>query len=1172
VGEHILFESAPGISLALAPDAPKFTVIAASNGFIQTSQLARQAIIGKGLFEVPTTDCFDTFLAQKESLIASFQYVIEQKKAHQLPFRQYCPATKNGTPERHLQICNVPVLDTAGAMSYIIINWENITAEVKEEQSEIRFKGITNAYDLLMQAPMVIGMVKGKDHVLQLANNEAFKLWGRGPEMIGKPLLEAIPELKGQKVIELFDGVLKTGRTYTEKALPVTSHVNGTEEQHYFDIVYQPVFEEGNNQPVGVFTMSHDVTEMVITQKKIAENEERLHVALETAHMGMWDLNIFTKTLVVSDELKKMFGLPVDKEYGYDAIVNAIIEEDREYTLQVNRDVMQLKGDQSDYDLQYRIRRANDGKLRWIRAKGKVHVNSEGQPVRFTGVMLDITPQKEAQERFFHIFESVPVCILEKDYSDLVGVLDELKRKHGDGLKGYLEQNIAEVYRLMFLIRIKDINRASLKMFEAERKSQLLKGLAAVFTEEAIPAFIGELLAVANRDKSYQAEYMLQTLKGRKIPCLTTISFPAAQYDSVLITRYDISDYKKAEQALAESEERFRTMANSIPQLAWMTDKNGGRYWFNDRWYQYTGTTPEDMFGWGWKKVHHPDMVDGVEKRFKEAVEAGRSWEDIVLLRSKKGEYRWFLSRAVPVRDESQAIMGWFGTNTDITDQRKIEHALKKSEEQLLLAIDGGELGVYDYYPITGEMAWSKQMKALFGVPADAAVGYDTFLDALHPEDRERSHRAVQASLLQENGGRYEDEYRVIADGKVKWLRAKGKAFFDKYGKAWRVAGVNMDVTRQKAAEAALKQSEQLLRSLVENLPQLIWVTDAEGITEFASQRWAKYIGKQPLRLETLQPTIHPDEWRFFFESWLEGIKTGRPLAAECRLKSRNDKYQWFAVHGEPVRDERGKIQNWIAAFTNIDDQKTFSKRLEKQVIERTKELKKSNEELQRFVHVSSHDFREPIRKMMLFTGQLENTLKGNMDEPTKFYLKTVRSSALRLMAILEGVLKYSAVNFAKIGYKKVDLNEIIKKAESELKPAIQDKKALINCTTLPKLRGNPDLLYIVFYNLISNSLKFAKAGVPPIINITSETVRQKEKTTFRILLQDNGIGFDQQFAEKIFGSFTRLESQDKYEGVGLGLSFCKKIIEQHGGSITAEGIKDVGATFKIILPLHYKS
>jgi len=148
-------------------------------------------------------------------------------------------------------------------------------------------------------------------------------------------------------------------------------------------------------------------------------------------------------------------------------------------------------------------------------------------------------------------------------------------------------------------------------------------------------------------------------------------------------TNTDITEQRQIEQALREKERQFRTLANSIPQLAWMADHEGYIFWYNDRWYDYTGTTLEEMQGWGWQKVHHPDEVGRVVERIKVAFATGKPWEDTFPLRSKTGEYRWFLSRALPITDEEGRVVRWFGTNTDITEQRELEQALRASRDEL---------------------------------------------------------------------------------------------------------------------------------------------------------------------------------------------------------------------------------------------------------------------------------------------------------------------------------------------------------------------------------------------------------------------------------------------------------------------------------------------------------
>ena len=145
----------------------------------------------------------------------------------------------------------------------------------------------------------------------------------------------------------------------------------------------------------------------------------------------------------------------------------------------------------------------------------------------------------------------------------------------------------------------------------------------------------------------------------------------------------DATELKQSEAALRESEERFRTLANNISQLAWMADSSGWIFWYNKRWFDYTGTTLEEMEGWGWRKVHHPDHVDRVVEKISQCFETGEFWEDTFPLRGKDGNYRWFLSRAVPIRDDDGRVVRWFGTNTDVTEELETQRELERRNAEL---------------------------------------------------------------------------------------------------------------------------------------------------------------------------------------------------------------------------------------------------------------------------------------------------------------------------------------------------------------------------------------------------------------------------------------------------------------------------------------------------------
>lgn len=244
-----------------------------------------------------------------------------------------------------------------------------------------------------------------------------------------------------------------------------------------------------------------------------------------------------------------------------------------------------------------------------------------------------------------------------------------------------------------------------------------------------------------------------------------------------------------------------------------------------------------------------------------------------------------------------------------------------------------------------------------------------------------------------------------------------------------------------------------------------------------------------------------------------------------------------------------------------------LTQQLEAMVQERTEALQRSNDDLQQFAHVASHDLKEPVRKFRIFIGRLLDEYGDELPPKAKDYIDRMWQASQRMSSMIEGVLKYSSLNESEQTITEVDLNETIKNIESDLEVVIQQKNAILTKDNLPRVEGAGVLLYQLFYNLINNSLKFSKDQ--PAINLSSSIVKGADgKDQAKIVVRDNGIGFEQEDADKIFDAFTRLNSKDKYEGTGLGLALCKKIVERHHGSISATSEEGKGSVFTIILPL----
>jgi len=283
----------------------------------------------------------------------------------------------------------------------------------------------------------------------------------------------------------------------------------------------------------------------------------------------------------------------------------------------------------------------------------------------------------------------------------------------------------------------------------------------------------------------------------------------------------------------------------------------------------------------------------------------------------------------------------------------------------------------------------------------------------------------------------------------------------------------------------------------------------------------------------------------------------------------------YFNFIYQPWYDISGRIQgvlNFAIEVTNaVKDRKKLEeneRNLEKLVSRRTLELQRSNDDLQQFAHVASHDLKEPVRKIRTYISRLQDEYGQLLPDKSWAYLHKIQHASERMFSMIDGVLKYSLLNDSDPLTETIDLNETIANIEADLEIMINQRNASIDKQTLPAVEGSAILLYQLFYNLINNALKFCRPGEPPKIVITAQVTDDQDHKIAEISITDNGIGFDQKHGKIIFDTFTRLNSKDKYEGTGLGLALCKKIVERHHGSIAAIGERDKGASFTIRLPL----
>ena len=314
---------------------------------------------------------------------------------------------------------------------------------------------------------------------------------------------------------------------------------------------------------------------------------------------------------------------------------------------------------------------------------------------------------------------------------------------------------------------------------------------------------------------------------------------------------------------------------------------------------------------------------------------------------------------------------------------------------------------------------------------------------------------------------------------------------------------------------------------------------------------------------------VHPDDRHIVIKDAEDAAIQGKTEQHFYRIIRKDGELRYFMSLGKFISDPKSKM--YIGIVKDITDQHLNNVALE----ERNRELEQSIKELESFNRVASHDLQEPLRKIQTFISRISENDRANLSDKGQEYVSKIESSASKMRILIDDLLLFSRTNKAEKIFEKSDLNTLLENANFELAQDIEEKNAVIRSAELPVLNVIAFQIQQLFVNLIGNALKYSKPGVSPVINIDCEKlsaknlpvfILDKRKEYYKISVSDNGIGFEQEYAEKIFILFNRLHQKSDYAGTGIGLSICKKIAENHNGYIIAEGDPGVGATFSVFL------
>ncbi|MGE5681338.1 MAG: PAS domain S-box protein [Bacillota bacterium] len=606
---------------------------------------------------------------------------------------------------------------------------------------------------------------------------------------------------------------------------------------------------------------------------------------------------------------------------------------------------------------------------------------------------------------------------------------------------------------------------------------------------------------------------------------------------------------------LSAARELIQIISETLPVGIWIAGADGKNKYSSKSLLKFTGMTQDEISSNGWSHLIHPDDREQMYEKWKRSIHSGLKWEAEFRMLNADGGYHMVLSKAEPVKDPQGAIINWAGIILDLEERNKAERSRRETEERYRSTLDHMMEGCaildfnWNYLYVNDINARHAHLKK------EEMIGRNMF-DLIPGVENSEFIKAYK-KCMQERVLQMIDSDFTFHDGSKAWYEVKVQPVPEG------IFILSTDITERKLAEESLQKALQQLKFHVENSPlaviefndkyQIIqWSKNAEKIFGWTSD-------------EVLGKTIGEFKWVYEEDAQRVAELSADMLASEKTSNlhtNRNYRKDGSVItcewYNSALVDPNGKLVSVFSLVLDVTERRQAEESL-KQTLDA---LKRSNADLEQFAYVASHDLQEPLRMISNYTMFLEKYLKNSLDEKTSQFMAFIIEGSKRMHLLIQDLLSYSRITSEKQRFEVTDLNNVIDLVLKDLQILISDSKAQINIQKLPVLCVNPIQMKQLFQNLITNAIKFKGENIP-VVNIS---VEQKGRF-FRFCIKDNGIGINPEYFERIFVIFQRLHDRETYQGTGIGLSVCKRIVEHHGGRIWVESEEGNGASFYFTIP-----
>ncbi|MDQ3064903.1 MAG: PAS domain S-box protein [bacterium] len=994
-------------------------------------------------------------------------------------------------------------------------------------------------HDLFVQTPAMIAIVRGSDFVFEFANPLYLKVVGKTEAIIGKPLLEAMPELKGQPVLKILRDVYKTGKPHTGKEVPINLDVKGTgrAEERYFNFVYQPLKNEMNKVD-GIMTHAVDVTDQVTSRKNVEISEAKYKSLFDSIGQGFCVIELlFNKN-----------NKPVNYRF---LETNKLFEKQSGLKRAVGKTVLELVPNIEPH---------------WFEKYGKVLK---------TGRRMSFTDDSKAMGRWFDIdawrvgeLGSNQVAVLFTDITARRQV--ELNEKLASKQALDVLESMGDAFFMLDKEwRITRVNRVQEKVSQTKRADTIGKIFWEVFPTTAEPG------------SKYWTEYH-KVMKTRKpshflehyapLDMWTEVDVYPTADSGISVFFRDVTLRKKAENSLHESEERFRTLIEQSTDAIQLVNPEGKILYSSESLKNVLGYTPEELKEEGVAPYLYPDDVEYFNQKLVELVNIpGGQVQLQYRVKHKDGSWAWLETTGVN-HLETPNIHALVGTFRNITERKKSEEATEYQNSLLKAQMEVSPLGIIIVSETGAIVSHNKRFARMWRFPKKVL---DSDLDEMALKAAQKQlkdpKQFIERVTYLYTAREASNELLYFKDGRI--FDRYGSPIFGEDGKYYGYVWYFLDITEQKQAEEAVKANEEHLRFMAESMPQKVFTATSEGEVDYFNPQWMEYTG---LTFEQIRDWgwlqfIHPDDVDENIRTWKHSIRTGEPFELEHRFRAKDGSYHWHFSRAHAMHNKQGKIIKWVGSNTDIESVKrtqNYTRQLEDLTAtlkQQKVKLIKLNEAKDDFILLASHQLRTPATGVKQYLGMVLENFTGEVPAEQRQMLEQANVSNERQITIINDLLKVAQLDAGRVvlSKKPISIGAMIEQAMSDHESQFRDRNQKV-ILKLPKDEVNATVdqarMRMVLDNLIDNASKYTPHGKK------IELGALQGRKTIKVWVSDEGVGIAPEDIDKLFHKFSRLDNPLSVQvgGTGLGLYWAKKIIDLHGGSLLVASVLDVGTTFTI--------